>query len=649
MNKDFLIDYSSYIGFKALYFIIRVLPKGFSLFLGRRAGDLLYYLNLKLKAKVYANIKTALTETQGPGELSKITRNFFRNFGQNLTEIFFIPSINEDYIIKYISVSGLEHIYAAFKNGKGIILLSVHAGSWELSNIIASNLGFPFKVLVRPQGKFRRVGKLLNSYRTQDNSQIVQRSNQTRLLIESIKNNQAIGMTFDQGGKAGTAVKFFNKEASMASGAVKLALKYGVPILPCFYNRLKGPYIKVTIDKPFAVKETGDIKKDIQDNLQRLTFEFEKYIKKYPQEYLWSYKVWKYGHDRRILILSDGKTGHLRQSQAVANIISQRFTQEGLRTEVETAGIKLKNQKLAKFALLFCAKLAGKYRCQGCLSCLKRLLDEQAYNRLIRSSPDIVISCGALTYPVNFLIARENLAKSVVVMKPSLLSARHFDLVVMARHDNHRLRKNIVVTEAALNLINDEYLKDQSQRLLSYMPNKVTGSCIGLFIGGDSKGFKLKIELIQEVIRQIKAVSEKIKADILVTTSRRTPPELENLLKQELQNYPLCKLLIIANEKNIPEAVGGILGLSDIVVVSAESISMISEAISSKKYVLVFKSDNLSAKHRNFLDYLVRNNYIYLTEGGALAEEIKEIFIAKPKIPQLKDNLTVSEAIKKIL
>jgi len=169
------------------------------------------------------------------------------------------------------------------------------------------------------------------------------------------------------------------------------------------------------------------------------------------------------------------------------------------------------------------------------------------------------------------------------------------------------------------------------------------------FIGGDSKGFKLKIELIQEVIRQIKAVSEKIKADILVTTSRRTPPELENLLKQELQNYPLCKLLIIANEKNIPEAVGGILGLSDIVVVSAESISMISEAISSKKYVLVFKSDNLSAKHRNFLDYLVRNNYIYLTEGGALAEEIKEIFIAKPKIPQLKDNLTVSEAIKKIL
>jgi len=224
MNKDFLIDYSSYIGFKTLYFIIRILPKGFSLFLGTRAGDLLYYLNPKLKAKAYANIKTALTETQGPGELSKITRHFFRNFGQNLAEIFFIPSINKDYINKYINISGLENINAALRRGKGIILLSVHAGSWELSNIIASHLGFPFKVLVRQQSKFRRVEKLLNSYRRERNSQIVQRSNQTRLLIESIKNNEAIGMTFDQGGRTGTAVKFFGKEASMASGAIKLAL-----------------------------------------------------------------------------------------------------------------------------------------------------------------------------------------------------------------------------------------------------------------------------------------------------------------------------------------------------------------------------------------------------------------------------------------
>lgn len=650
MKKDYIIDYASFIGFKALVFLAWLLPKGVNLYFGRRLGDLLYYLNPGLRARTYANIKTAFRHDFARGRLNEITRNFFRNFGQNLIEIFFIPSINKEYINKYISVSGAENVFAALEKGRGAVLLGVHGGSWELSNVICANLGFPFRVLVRPQSKFGRVERLLNLYRTQKGCKIIQRKNQTRQLIDSLKNNEAVGMTADQGGKTGTLVDFFGKEASMATGALRLALKYGVPVLPSFYVRIKGPYTKVIIGEPFEVRVTEDAQKDLRDNLKRLTQIFEKYIRMYPQEYLWSYKVWKYGRVRDILILSDGKAGHLNQSQAVANIISADLMQRGFRVKVEALEIKFRS-RFSKFALSLCACLTGKYLCQGCLSCLRRFLDSRTCDDLAARKPDLIISCGSQTAAVNFLVARENLARSVAIMKPSVLSTKKFDLVIMSRHDNPPKRKNIVVTQAALNLIDEGYLLDKSARFLSSLNigAGVTAKAFGLLIGGDSKNFRLSLKTTQEVISQVKKAAEKLNADVLVTTSRRTNPGLEDLVKREFKDYPRCRALIIANENNLPEAVGGILGSSSAVIVSPESISMVSEAISSKKYVLVFNEQGLSAKHKSFLGRLAVTKNIYLEEANDLGARIEEVMRDKPDIVLLNDNLKVSEAIKRIL
>ena len=50
----------------------------------------------------------------------------------------------------------------------------------------------------------------------------------------------------------------------------------------------------------------------------------ESYIRRYPQEYFWFYKIWKYSPFRKVVVLSDGKAGHLRQAQAVVNTVVSR-------------------------------------------------------------------------------------------------------------------------------------------------------------------------------------------------------------------------------------------------------------------------------------------------------------------------------------
>src|SRR3989338_6850859 len=295
MNRDLIADYLSYILFKAFAFVIRNTPKRLGLFLGRRIGECFYYFDLKHKSIAYSNIKAAFGKELPPCSLSNITREFYRCFVQNFFEIFYVPLVDKEYFKQYISVEGSENIAEGFKRGKGVIFLAVHEGSWELANVISSNLGFPFSMFVRDQKRYRKIENLLNTYRQKKGCKLIQRQNQTRQLIEVLKNNEAVGMTLDQGGKTGALIKFLGKEASMASGAVRLALKYDVTVIPVFFTRLKGPYIKLIIEPPFKTLKTGNEDEDIRDNLQRLTVIFEKYIRKYPYEYLWTYKLWKYG------------------------------------------------------------------------------------------------------------------------------------------------------------------------------------------------------------------------------------------------------------------------------------------------------------------------------------------------------------------
>ncbi|MCX5706302.1 MAG: ELM1/GtrOC1 family putative glycosyltransferase [Candidatus Omnitrophica bacterium] len=655
MKSDFLVDYLACNLVKVFGFIIRALPKNFSFFLGRRLGDLVYCFDPRHRAIAYSNIRKAFGSEVTPKQGLKIAKGFYQAFGQNLIELFLVPLIDQAYMKKYVSIEGLDNIFSGLKKGKAVILLTVHAGSWELSSIVCSNLGFPFAVFVRGEQRYPRLNKLLNFYRTAKGCRIINREAGARDLIEAINKNEAIALIADQGGKNGTQVKFFGQNTSMSTGAIKLALKYGTPILPVFYTRIKGPYIKIFVEPAIEIEETDNKESDVAKNLQKTVLVFEKYLRKYPQEYLWSYKIWKYSYEKNILLLSDGKTGHLRQSEAAAKIISGYLETSGVQSNINTVEVKFKH-KFSRVALNLSSLLAGKYHCQGCLWCMRKFLAEDTFQALLKIRPDIIISCGASVAGVNFILSRETLAKSILIMRPDFLSLKNFDLVITPEHDRVSKRKNTVIIEGALNLIDEEYLKECASRLASRISKDDKRLAIsdkqlfiGLLMGGDSKKFILSRGLISEVIKEIKSAAEKINANILVTTSRRTGKEIEELIKREFKDYPRCKLLVIANEKNIPEAVGGILGLSSIAVLSGESISMISEAVSSKKYILVFKSSGLSRKHNEFLRRFAENKYIYIIDSGKISRSIEDIQLKQPDINTLKDNLLVKEAIKRIL
>ncbi|MFA5436948.1 MAG: ELM1/GtrOC1 family putative glycosyltransferase [Candidatus Omnitrophota bacterium] len=635
MKNSFLIDYLGCILFKVFGPLFRAMPLSLSFFLGRRLGDFFYYFDSKHKAIAYANIKKVFGFSMSSSGLSRLTRDFYQSFGQSIIEVFLIPLINQNYIDKYITIEGKDKVSEAFKKKKGVILVSVHAGSWELANIISSNLGFPFSMFIRQQG-LPRLNELLNDYRKQKGCRIISREGGLKEAIKALNNNEAIGMTVDQGGSAGLLIDFFGLPASIPKGAVKLALRHEAVLIPIFFARVNGPKIKVWAGEEVSLSASEDEGVDIRDNLRKIIAIFEDFIFNNPKEYLWTYKIWKHSNKKKILILSDGRAGHLHQSEAVAREAQRVLARRNIQSEIEKVEVSFRNNFRRIFLNLFPV-------------CLSKSLSLDSFRAVSNISADIIISAGSSLSGVNFLLSRENLSKSIVIMRPAFLGPKKFSLAIVPRHDLPAKRKNVVVTDAALSLIDEEFLDIESKKLAASKGLNKDRLYIAVLVGGNSKRFKLSSNSIVKLMAQLKSLSLSLNAEILLTTSRRTPKEVEEIIKRELEGFYAVKLMVIANETNIPEAIGGILGLSSIVISTPESISMVSEAVNSRKYVFIFDAPGLSLKHKRFLKYLTERKYIYRDEIDNLGNRIKDIWATKPVLPSLSDTQLLNQALNKIL
>ena len=240
--------------------------------------------------------------------------------------------------------------------------------------------------------------------------------------------------------------------------------------------------------------------------------------------------------------------------------------------------------------------------------------------------------------PLNLLLGRIYQAKKVVCMNPSILGTKFFDLAIIPGHDYQRMLffkkpKNLFITLGAPNRINPEILKEEAKNLNKRI-NCQSEVKIGVLLGGEDQNYHISREWAKLFLEQIKKFTEKVNGDILLTTSRRTLPEVEKLCKERVSDYSRCKLLVIANETG-ENPVRGMLGLCSIVFATEDSIAMCSETASSPATTIVMRVERKNKRHLIFdetFKNLSKKGYIYLISLKELPDlsEIALKFLSKP-------------------
>lgn len=160
------------------------------------------------------------------------------------------------------------------------------------------------------------------------------------------------------------------------------------------------------------------------------------------------------------------------------------------------------------------------------LSLIKTLFSSK--KSLFQQAPDFIFGVGSHTHFRVWLLGKIfKKAKTIILMKPNLPTV-WFNYAVIPEHDGILANNQVIVTRGALNPIRNEK-RHQASRIL-------------IALGGSSKRHQWNQEKVLLSVQKI--VENNPDAEIILTTSRRTPAEFIDILRQQsfaqhLQIFPV--------------------------------------------------------------------------------------------------------------
>jgi mitochondrial fission protein ELM1 len=208
--------------------------------------------------------------------------------------------------------------------------------------------------------------------------------------------------------------------------------------------------------------------------------------------------------------------------------------------------------------------------------------------------PRAIVACGSkVIAPVLAIKARAGgQTRAIYVQRPTMGVSR-FDLVVAPRHDGLS-GPNVLTVRGAVNRVTRERLDQAAMQWagrLAHLPRPR----VAVLIGGDSAAHRLTAEFAGRFAGQLAQLCKRDGAGLMVTASRRTGPGEKAAIRAGLDGLPAYFW-----DGRGDNPYFGFLGLADAVIVTSDSVNMVSEALVTGKPAHVAALEGGSPKFDRF-------------------------------------------------
>jgi mitochondrial fission protein ELM1 len=227
--------------------------------------------------------------------------------------------------------------------------------------------------------------------------------------------------------------------------------------------------------------------------------------------------------------------------------------------------------------------------------------------------PRLLVACGRRSIGAALGVKRLSGGATVVayVQNPELARAK-FDLVAALPHDGVT-GPNVVTVRTALHPVTAGKLAAARE---TWRERLAPGGArlIGVLVGGDNGGYRLTQPILADLVAALRSAHARDGFRAAITTSRRTG---------ETATRALAKMLAGADWATLWSGEGenpylGILALSERLLVTGESISMISEALATGSPVHVLPLEGQGRRHDAFLTRIVTEQLVSVMDDGKL-------------------------------
>lgn len=268
--------------------LICLLPHTLSMGIGRLIGRAVHAIGGTRRAIVRRNIELCFPNLTA-GERDALTKSHFLALGMSIIEMGLGRWGSDRLHMRLGHIEGMEHIDAAMKAGKGIILLSAHFTTLEIMGRVLEQEGPTFSAVYR-KNRSAFITELQRTGRERSADETIEKRD-IKKMVRRLRQGGIVWYAPDQSyDRKGAEVIDFFGVPSMHTTATSVLARLGKAVtLPFFPQRLADGRYKFQILPPLEDFPSGDNAEDTRKYVSVL----EEHIRCCPEQYLWVHRKFK--------------------------------------------------------------------------------------------------------------------------------------------------------------------------------------------------------------------------------------------------------------------------------------------------------------------------------------------------------------------
>ncbi len=281
------------------YYAFRILGRPAS-FLPMRLGFLiawvaahaLYLLLPGLRRGVSDNMRHVLGWDADAAQVRRATRDVLVNAAKNYFELVRMPHMRLGDIEQKVTVHGWSHYEQAQSRGKGVILVSAHLGSFDVTTQILVARSITTTIMVEAQEPQALMDHVTGLRASKGLSFVAARPGALRTLAHCLKNGETVGIVCDRDiAGDGHECVFFGEKVTMPTEPIRLAMRTGAALIPAYNRRRSDGGYDVFVQPALPIVPRTD--NGLSKNTEELAGALEGFIRTCPEQWVVLSPVWE--------------------------------------------------------------------------------------------------------------------------------------------------------------------------------------------------------------------------------------------------------------------------------------------------------------------------------------------------------------------
>jgi Kdo2-lipid IVA lauroyltransferase/acyltransferase len=268
--------------------LVCLLPHRVALACGRLLGRIAYAIGGSRVAIVRRNIELCFPDLSA-SECDDLTFAHFKALGMSAIEMGLGRWASTRHLKSITRLIGVENLLNALATGRGVILLSAHFTTLEISGRVLADAVPPFDAVFRKNRsefmtELQRSGREVSADTTIEKRDI-------KKMIRSLRNNRAVWYAPDQSynRKGSEPIEFFGVPAMHTTATSTLARLGDALVVPFFPRRLEDSTYELIVLPAFDGFPSDDPVADTK----RYVAVLEDHIRSCPEQYFWIHRKFK--------------------------------------------------------------------------------------------------------------------------------------------------------------------------------------------------------------------------------------------------------------------------------------------------------------------------------------------------------------------